>query len=162
MYSVITPKSEDKYVVKVLNWLEVHLFEMTCYKIHTLAGPGRNQVYFECWFAKTAKKIVQTSSAKQTSRLEVLRAYCPSNIYTVATSTIFSFNHKEVTAANRIRALAKQLTLKSFVSKNSVAPKTHSFILNSFFKSTYRKQFFAFPLLSWFIFVYLKPITILI
>ena len=32
----ITPKSEDKYVVKVFNWSEVHLSEMTCYKIHTL------------------------------------------------------------------------------------------------------------------------------
>ena len=34
----ITPKSEDKYVQKVFNWSEVHLSEMTCYKIHTLAG----------------------------------------------------------------------------------------------------------------------------
>ena len=34
----ITPKSENKYVVKVFNWSEVHLSEMTCYKIHTL-GP---------------------------------------------------------------------------------------------------------------------------
>ena len=32
----ITPKSEDKYVVKVFNWSEVHLSEKTCYKIHTL------------------------------------------------------------------------------------------------------------------------------
>ena len=32
----ITPKSEDKYVVKVFNGSEVHLSEMTCYKIHTL------------------------------------------------------------------------------------------------------------------------------
>ena len=30
------PKSEDKYVEKVFNWSEVHLSEMTCYKIHTL------------------------------------------------------------------------------------------------------------------------------
>ena len=29
-------QGEDKYVVKVFNWSEVHLFEMTCYKIHTL------------------------------------------------------------------------------------------------------------------------------
>ena len=36
LYSAITPKSEDKYVVKVFNWSEVHLSEMTCYKIHTL------------------------------------------------------------------------------------------------------------------------------
>ena len=36
LYSVITPKSEDKYVVKVFNWSEVHLSDMTCYKIHTL------------------------------------------------------------------------------------------------------------------------------
>ena len=34
--TAITPKSEDKYVVKVFNWSEFHLFEMTCYKIHTL------------------------------------------------------------------------------------------------------------------------------
>ena len=29
LYSAITPKSEDKYVVKVFNWSEVHLSEMT-------------------------------------------------------------------------------------------------------------------------------------
>ena len=29
MYSAITPKSEDKYVVKVVNWSEFHLSEMT-------------------------------------------------------------------------------------------------------------------------------------
>ena len=34
LYSAITPKSEDKYVVKVLS--EFHLSKMTCYKIHTL------------------------------------------------------------------------------------------------------------------------------
>ena len=32
-------KSEDKYVGKVLNWSEVHLSEMTCYKIHNLKKP---------------------------------------------------------------------------------------------------------------------------
>ena len=32
----ITPKSEDKYVVKVFNSSEFHLSEMACYKIHTL------------------------------------------------------------------------------------------------------------------------------
>ena len=36
LYSAITPKREGKYVVKVFNWSEVHLSEMTCYKIHTL------------------------------------------------------------------------------------------------------------------------------
>ena len=36
-----TPKSEDKYVVKVFNWSEVHLSEMTCYKIHTLVSRYR-------------------------------------------------------------------------------------------------------------------------
>ena len=29
-------KSEDKYVVKVFNWSEVYLSEMTCYKFHAL------------------------------------------------------------------------------------------------------------------------------
>ena len=29
LYSAITPKSEDKYVVKVFNWSEFHLSEMT-------------------------------------------------------------------------------------------------------------------------------------
>jgi hypothetical protein len=29
LYSAITPKSKDKYVVKVFNWSEVHLSEMT-------------------------------------------------------------------------------------------------------------------------------------
>ena len=36
LYSAITTKSVDKYVVKVFNWSEFHLSEMTCYKIHTL------------------------------------------------------------------------------------------------------------------------------
>ena len=36
LYPAITPKSEDKYVVKVINWSEVHLSEMTCWKIHAL------------------------------------------------------------------------------------------------------------------------------
>ena len=30
------PISDDKYVEKVFNWSEVHLSELTCYKIHTL------------------------------------------------------------------------------------------------------------------------------
>jgi hypothetical protein len=30
------PKSDDKYAQKVFNWSEVHLSEMTSYKIHTL------------------------------------------------------------------------------------------------------------------------------
>ena len=34
--AIVFSKSEDKYVVKVFNWSEVHLSEMTCYKIHTL------------------------------------------------------------------------------------------------------------------------------
>ena len=40
------PKSENKYVVKVFNWLEFHLSEMTCYKIHAL-----DTDYFpgHCW-----------------------------------------------------------------------------------------------------------------
>ena len=39
------PKSEDKYVVKVFNWSEAHLYEITCYKIHTLVvqGPLKNK-----------------------------------------------------------------------------------------------------------------------
>ena len=32
LYSAITPKSENKYVVKVFNWSEVHLSEMTVTK----------------------------------------------------------------------------------------------------------------------------------
>ena len=43
LYSAITPKSEYKYVVKVFNWSEVHLSEMTCYKIHTLVSKWLNQ-----------------------------------------------------------------------------------------------------------------------
>ena len=31
------PKSDDKYAQKVFNWSEVHLSEVTSYKIHTLA-----------------------------------------------------------------------------------------------------------------------------
>ena len=30
------PKSVDRYFVKVFNWSEFHLSEMTCYKIRTL------------------------------------------------------------------------------------------------------------------------------
>ena len=36
--SLCPPKSEDKYGEKVLEWTEVHLSEMTCYKIHTLVS----------------------------------------------------------------------------------------------------------------------------
>ena len=43
----ITPKSEDKYVVKVFNWPEVHLSEMTCYKIHTLVVLDDICTYFK-------------------------------------------------------------------------------------------------------------------
>ena len=39
MLNTITPKSRNKYVVKVFNWSEVHLSKMTCYKIHTLVDP---------------------------------------------------------------------------------------------------------------------------
>ena len=39
----ITPKSEDKYVVKVFNWPEVKLSEMTGYKIYTLVF-NRSQI----------------------------------------------------------------------------------------------------------------------
>ena len=38
-YQANPPKSEDKYVEKVFNWSEVHLSEMTCYKIYTLIKP---------------------------------------------------------------------------------------------------------------------------
>ena len=38
LHSAITPKNEDKYVMKVFNWSEVHLSKMTCYKIHTLGN----------------------------------------------------------------------------------------------------------------------------
>ena len=38
-----TPVIEEKYVEKVFNWSEVHLSEMTCYKIHTL-GPIRKSL----------------------------------------------------------------------------------------------------------------------
>ena len=97
-------------------------------------------MYCACCFADTAH-----NKPVQQRRIEGIRAYC-SNIHTVATSTIFSFNHKEVTAANRIRALAKQLTLKSFVSKNFVTLKTHSFNLST-------QCFYAFSLLSRLLFV---------
>ena len=55
----ITPKSEDKYVVKVFNWSEFHLFEMTL-----LQNP-----YFSLKF-----------KLDQQSRQQAVRAYCP-NIY---------------------------------------------------------------------------------
>ena len=48
LYSAIMPKSENKYVVKVFNWPEVHLSEMTCYKIHTLAGSSKTALINEC------------------------------------------------------------------------------------------------------------------
>ena len=46
----ITPKSKDKYVVKVFNWSEVHLSEMTCYKIHTLVTCTRTQSFLQVFF----------------------------------------------------------------------------------------------------------------
>ena len=33
-----TPKSDDKYALKVFNWSEGHFSEVTFYKIHTLRG----------------------------------------------------------------------------------------------------------------------------
>ena len=36
LHSADPPKSDDKYVEKVFNWSEVHLSEVTSYKIHTL------------------------------------------------------------------------------------------------------------------------------
>ena len=52
LYSAITPKSEDKYVVKVFNWSEVHLSEMTCYKIHTL-----KEKCFKPWMMKKLRTM---------------------------------------------------------------------------------------------------------
>ena len=65
----ITPKSEDKYVVKVFNWSEVHLSEMTCYKIHTLEALTFRNEYQNCiaillmtlgQFLKTIRQIETT------------------------------------------------------------------------------------------------------
>ena len=49
LYSAITPKSEDKYVVKVFNWSEFYLSEMTLLQnpyfntSHTLQNPLLNR-----------------------------------------------------------------------------------------------------------------------
>ena len=37
---------DDKYVKKVFNWSEVHLSEMTCYKIHTQRFPEIIYIYY--------------------------------------------------------------------------------------------------------------------
>ena len=42
LYSAITPKSEDKYVVKVVNWSEFHFSEVTFFQ----------NWYFNCKFRK--------------------------------------------------------------------------------------------------------------
>ena len=49
MHPANPPKTEDqdKYVEKVFNWSEVHLYEMNCYKIYTLA-PLFIYVVYEC------------------------------------------------------------------------------------------------------------------
>ena len=49
LYPANPPISEDKYVEKVFNWSEVHLSEMTCYKIHTL-GRLQSMLNFGCLF----------------------------------------------------------------------------------------------------------------
>ena len=43
LYSAITPKSEDKYVVKVFNWSEFHLSEMTL-----LQNPYFRYLHLQC------------------------------------------------------------------------------------------------------------------
>ena len=53
LYSAITPKSEDKYVVKVFNWSEFHLSEMTL-----LQNPYfSSYVLFRCINSEARKKI---------------------------------------------------------------------------------------------------------
>ena len=42
LYSVVTPKSEEKYVVKVFNWSEFHLSELTM-----LQNPHFNKLPFQ-------------------------------------------------------------------------------------------------------------------
>ena len=47
LYTIaITPKSEDKYVLKVFNWSEFHLSEMTFYKIHTLGDADEFNYFY--------------------------------------------------------------------------------------------------------------------
>ena len=60
LYSAITPKCEDKYVVKVFNWSDVHLSEMTCYKIHTLIGQTTIQCVFSVYFDPKKYILKQT------------------------------------------------------------------------------------------------------
>ena len=55
LYSAITPKSEDKYVVKVFNWSEVHLSEMICYKIHTLIS-----YFLHCTYTANISVVIIT------------------------------------------------------------------------------------------------------
>ena len=47
----ITPKNEDKYVVKVFNWSEFHLSEMTLlqnpYFSRVLEDPGLKEIFFK-------------------------------------------------------------------------------------------------------------------
>ena len=53
----ITPKSEDKYVVKVFNLSEFHLPETTCYKIHTLV---QTNWWMQPHFVNTVSTVLDT------------------------------------------------------------------------------------------------------
>ena len=67
MYSAITSKSEDKYVVKVFNWSEFHLFEMTL-----LQNPYFNNIQiFELYHNLPAKRPA-IAEVKDLMRVEEL------------------------------------------------------------------------------------------
>ena len=77
-------------IVKLIPWNEVNLINLyvVVHLFHSWLVWGRNKVYWSCYFAQTAHKLVYTTYINQQSRQQALRAYC-SNIYTVFQGTIF-------------------------------------------------------------------------
>ena len=74
----ITPKSEDKYVVKVFNWSEFHVSEMTCYKIHTL-----NIFWKKNWSLKCSDPVVMSvNMALPYLDLNTVSFYCSGSMPT--------------------------------------------------------------------------------
>ena len=78
-------KSEEKYVVKVFNWSEVHLSEMTCYKIHTL------EMFLQINFHHIVIMSAEPERFFPSLLLEILFSFCyPQEM----TSDLVSFSKK--------------------------------------------------------------------
>ena len=58
---------DNRLLASFLNMYFIHLIKIHLYINSFLAGYGRNEIYCACWFPQKAHKLVETSSAKQTT-----------------------------------------------------------------------------------------------